>query len=104
MHLFVEGKRLSHVEHKYNAAAANRMRVLQRLDAFQAPPQLRAATQKLRAMTEDSLLFNRYMAAGETARARAPDNAHNALRSPFLAEFNPYAQRYLGHTYTVGEL
>jgi len=102
--LFIEGKRLSHVEHKYNAAAANRMRVLQRLDAFHAPPQLQAATQKLRAMTEDSLLFNRYMAAGETARARAPDNAHNALRAPFVDEFNPYAQRYLGHTYTVGEL
>jgi hypothetical protein len=102
--LFIAGKRLSQVEHNYTAAAHNRTVVLQRLDAFNAPPPLRAATHTLRAMTADSLLFNQLMAAGETARARAPDNAHNALRLRFVDEFNPYAGRYLGHTYAVSDL
>ena len=102
--LFIAGKHLSHVEHRYAAAAQNRTIVLQRLDAFHAPPSLRAATRTLHAMTADSLLFNRFMAAGEPARARGPDNAHNALRSRFLAEFNPDAQRYLRRTYRVSDL
>ena len=101
--LFIAGKRLSHEDQKYSAAAANRTAVLQRLNSFHAPAPLRAATQTLRAMTADSLLFNRYMAAGETSRARGPDNAHNKLRPRFVNEFNPYALRYLNRTYTVGE-
>ena len=102
--LFIAGKRLSQVEHNYTAAAHNRTVVLQRLDAFHAPLSLRTATHTLRAMTADSLLFNQLMAAGEAARARAPDNAHNALRARFVDEFNPYADRYLGHTYAVSDL
>jgi serine/threonine protein kinase len=102
--LFIAGKHFSHVEHNYTAAANNRTVVLQRLDAFHAPPPLAAATRTLRAMTADSLLFNRLMAQGDLARARAPDNAHNALRSLFVAEFNPYAQRYLKRAYTVSDL
>lgn len=102
--LFVAGKHLSHVEHKYTAAAANRRQVLDRLAAFHAPAQLRAAAQTLRQMTADSLSFNLYMARGQTALARAPDNAHNALVPRFLAEFNPYGQRYLGASYTKNDL
>ena len=55
-------------------------------------------------MTADALLFNRLMAQGDVARARAPDKAHNALRSLFLAEFNQYAQHYLKREYTVSDL
>jgi Protein kinase domain len=102
--LFIAGKRLSHVEHKYTAAAQNRRLVLDRLSAFHAPPQLRAAAETLRQMTTDSLSFNLYMARGQTALARAPDNAHNALRPRFVAEFNPFVQRYLGLTYAIDEL
>jgi serine/threonine protein kinase len=101
--LFVAGKRLSHVKHEYAAAAQNRRVVLQRLAAFQAPPQLRSAAETLRQMTADSLAFNVDMASGKTALAQAPDHAHNALRPRFLTEFNPYAQRYLGHTYTIND-
>ena len=101
--LFITGKRLSHVEHRYAAAARNRQIVLEQLAAFQAPPALRPAAQTLRAMTADSLAFNRDMAAGEFSRARGPDNAHNALRPQFVTEFNPYAERYLGHPYTSGD-
>ena len=102
--LFIAGKRLSHAQQRYTAAAHNRAVVLERLDAFHATPQLRAATRTFRAMTADSLLFNQLMAKGETPRARAPDHAHNQLRSRFVTEFNPYAHRYLGRTYTVSDL
>lgn len=102
--LFITGKHLSHVEHKYAAAAQNRRQVLKGLDAFHAPPQLRAAAQTLRQMTSYSLSFNELMARGQTAAARAPDDAHNALRPQFVAEFNPYALRYLGITYRPDEL
>lgn len=78
--------------------------MLQRLAAFQAPPQLRAAAETLRQMAADSLAFNVDMASGKTALAQAPDHAHNALRPRFLTKFNPYAQRYLGHTYTINDL
>jgi len=99
--LFIAGKRLSHVEHAYSAAAQNRRLVLDRLTAFHPPAQLRPATETLRQMTADSLAFNLDMARGKAALARAPDAAHNALRPRFVAEFNPYAQRYLGRTYTI---
>jgi serine/threonine protein kinase len=102
--LFITGKRLSHVEHQYAAAAENRTAVLRRLDAFSAPPPLVAATRTFRAMTADSLLFNQLMAQGHVAASKKPDNAHNALRPLFLDEFNPYAQRYLGHRYAVSDL
>jgi len=55
-------------------------------------------------MTADSLSFNRDMARSRAALARAPDNAHNAPRPRFTVEFNPYAQRYLGISYTVNDL
>jgi serine/threonine protein kinase len=99
--LFIAGKRLSHVEHAYSAAAQNRRLVLNRLTAFQPSAQLRPAAETLRQMTADSLTFNLDMASGKAAQARAPDAAHNALRPRFVAEFNPYAQRYLGRTYTI---
>jgi len=102
--LFIAGRYFSQVEHNYTAAADNRTLVLQRLDAFHAPPPLAAAARTLRAMTADALLFNRLMAQGDVARARAPDKAHNALRSLFLAEFNQYAQHYLKREYTVSDL
>jgi serine/threonine-protein kinase len=102
--LFIAGKYFSQVEHNYTAAADNRTAVLQRLDAFHAPPPLAAAARTLRAMTADALLFNRLMAQGDVARARAPDNAHNALRKLFVAEFNRYARRYLKRAYTVNDL
>jgi serine/threonine-protein kinase len=102
--LFITGKHLSHAEHKYAAAAQNRRQVLRRLDAFDAPPQLRAAAQTLRQMTSYSLSYNELMARGQTAAARAPDDAHNALRPQFVAEFNPYALRYLGITYRADDL
>jgi len=102
--LFRTGKHLSQVEHQYAAAARNRQDVLQQLAAFHAPSQLRPAAETLRAMTADALEFNRDMAKGEFALARGPDKAHNKLRGPFIAEFNPYAQRFLGRTYTINEL
>jgi hypothetical protein len=102
--LFIAGKRLSHVDHRYAAAAQNRKLVLKRLDAFHAPPQLRAATQILRQMTSYSLSYNELMARGQTAAARAPDDAHNALRPEFVAKFNPFALRYLGITYKADDL
>lgn len=101
--LFIAGKHLSHVEHQYTAAAENRTVVLQRLDALHAPPQLRSSVATLRQMTMYSLAFNRDMASGDTSAARAPDNAHNAVRPRFVSEFNPYAQRYLGRTYTIND-
>jgi serine/threonine-protein kinase len=102
--LFIAGKHLSHAEHKYAAAAQNRRQVLKRLDAFHAPPQLRAAAQILRQMTSYSLSYNELIAHGQTAAARAPDDAHNALRPQFVAEFNPFALRYLGITYKADDL
>jgi Protein kinase domain len=102
--LFMLGKRLSHVEHKYRAAAANRQLVLDRLMAFRASGPLRAAAQTLTQMTADSLSFNLHMARGEIALARAPDRAHNALRPRFVDEFNPYARRYLAVTYKATDL
>jgi hypothetical protein len=102
--LFIRGKRLSQVEHQYSAAAANRRLVLERLMALHAPRPLRAAAQTLTQMTADSLSFNVRMARGEIALARAPDAAHNGLRSRFVDEFNPYARRYLALTYTASDL
>ena len=102
--LFIVGKRLSHVEHKYPAAAANRRLVLDRLMAFHAPRPLRAAAETLTQMTADSLSFNVHMARGEIAAGRAPDAAHNALRPRFVDEFNPYARRYLALTYEATDL
>lgn len=101
--LFIAGKHLSRVERKYAAAAQNRMLVLARLSTFDAPPQLRPAAGTLRRMTVDSLAFNADMARGEPALAGAPNNAHNALRGRFVDEFNPYAERSLGRTYTVND-
>ena len=102
--LFIVGKRLSHVEHKYRAAAANRRLVLDRLMALHAPRPLRAAAQTLTQMTANSLSFNVHMARGEIAVGRAPDAAHNALRPRFVDEFNPYARRYLALTYEATDL
>ncbi len=102
--LFILGKRLSHVEHKYRAAAANRQLVLDRLMALHPPRPLRAAAQTLTQMTANSLSFNVHMARGEIAGGRAPDAAHNALRPRFVEEFNPYARRYLALTYEATEL
>jgi hypothetical protein len=102
--LFILGKRLSHVEHKYRAAAANRRLVLERLMAFHAAGPLRAAARTLTQMATDSLSFNVHMARGEIALARAPDAAHNALRSRFVSEFNPYARRDLALAYNASDL
>ena len=55
-------------------------------------------------MTSYSLSYNELMAHGQTAAARAPDDAHNALRPQFVAEFNPFALRYLGITYKADDL
>jgi hypothetical protein len=102
--LFISGKRLSRVEQQYTAAAQNRRLVLQRLKGFHAPSQLRPAAETLREMTVSSLSFNVLMARGQAALARAPDQAHNALRPRFVEEFNRYARRYLGHGYSPSEL
>jgi Protein kinase domain len=102
--LFIAGKTLSHADQRYEAAAGNRRRVLARLTAFHAPPQLRPAADTLRQMTQDSLRFNADMARGDASRARGPDNAHNALRGRFVNQFNPLGHRYLGRTYTIGQL
>jgi hypothetical protein len=102
--LFILGKRLSHVEHKYRAAAANRRLVLDRLMALHAPRPLRAAAETLTQMTADSLSFNVHMARGEIAVGRGPDAAHNALRPRFVDEFDPYARRYLALTYEATDL
>jgi serine/threonine protein kinase len=102
--LFIAGKRLSHVEHHYQAAAQNRISVLQQLNAFQAPSALRPAVATLTLMTTDSLAFNQDMLNGQTVLARAPDNAHNALRGRFGTQFNPYAKQYLGVSYTINDL
>lgn len=102
--LFILGKRLSHVEHNYRAAAANRQLVLDQLMALHAPRPLRAAAQTLTQMTADSRSFNVHMARQEIAGGRAPDAAHNALRPRFVDEFNPYARRYLALTYEATDL
>jgi hypothetical protein len=101
--LFIAGKHLSRSEQKYAAAAQNRQLVLARLGTLQLPAQLRPAAATIRRMTADSLAFNNDMARGATALARQPDAAHNALRPRFVAEFNPYARRYLGRTYTIND-
>jgi hypothetical protein len=102
--LFILGKRLSHVEHKYRAAAANRRLVLERLMAVHAAGPLRAAARTLTQRATDSLSFNVHMARGEIALARAPDAAHNALRSRFVYEFDPYARRDLALAYNASDL
>ena len=102
--LFIAGKRLSHFEHRYQAAVQNRIGVLQQLSAFRAPSALRPAVTTLTLMTTDSLAFNQDMLNGQTALARAPDNAHNALRGRFGTQFNPYATQYLGVSYTINDL
>jgi len=102
--LFIAGKRLSHVEHDYRAAVQNRIGVLQQLNAFEAPSALRPAVTTLTQITTDSLSFNQDMLSGQPALARAPDNAHNALRGRFGAQFNPYANQYLGVSYTINDL
>jgi hypothetical protein len=102
--LLITGKHLAHVEHRHAAAAQNRREVLRRLDALHAPPQLRAAAETLGRMTSYSLSFADLMARGQTAAAGAPDPAHNGLRPEFVADFNPFALRYLGIAHKVGEL
>jgi serine/threonine protein kinase len=102
--LFIAGKRMSHLEHHYQAAVQNRIGVLQRLNAFRAPSALRPAVTTLTLMTTDSLAFNQDMLNGQTALARGPDNAHNALRGRFGTQFNPYAKQYLGVSYTINDL
>ena len=102
--LFIAGKRLSHVQHDYIAAEHNRVRVLERLMAFHATPQLQPAKDTLAEMSASALSYNLLMARGETDLARAPDNVHNALRSRFVAEFNPLARRYLRHSYSINDL
>jgi serine/threonine protein kinase len=101
--LFIAGKRLSHVEHHYQAAVQNRIAVLQQLNAFEAPATLRPAVTTLTQMTTDSLSFNQDMVSGQTAIARVPDNSHNALRGPFVAQFNPYTKHYFGVSYENNE-
>jgi serine/threonine protein kinase len=102
--LFIAGKRLSHVEHDYRAAVQNRIGVPQQLNAFEAPSALRPAVTTLTQITTDSLSFNQYMLSGQPGLARAPDNAHNALRGRFGAQFNPYAKQYIGVSYTINDL
>ena len=101
---FIAGKRLSQIHSQYAAAAQNRTVVLERLSALQSPPQLRGAAATLREMTADSLAYNLLMAQGQTTQAKVPDAAHDVLRAQFVRQFNPYAQRYLHLTYTVGDL
>jgi serine/threonine protein kinase len=102
--LFIAGKRLSHVERDYQAAVHNRIALLQQLKAFAAPAALRPAVSTLTQMTTDSLSFNQEMLSGQTFRARAPDNAHNALRGPFVAQLNPYTEQYVGVSYEINTL
>ncbi len=101
---FIAGKRLSQGHNRYAAAAQNRTALLAQLSALHSPPQLRGATATLREMTADSLAYNLLMAQGQTAQAKIPDAAHDALRPQFVNQFNPYAQRYLSVTYQAGEL
>jgi serine/threonine-protein kinase len=101
--LFIAGKHLSQ-RHQYAAAAQNRRRVLRMLTAFRAPPKLRDSAGTLREMATYSLSYNLLAARGETASAAYPNGAHNALRPQFVAEFNPYAERYLRRTYAASEL
>lgn len=70
--LFIAGKRLSHVEHQYAAAAQNRRLVLKRLMAFHAPRQLRAAAETLRKMSANSLSFNLLMVHARTLSHERP--------------------------------
>jgi hypothetical protein len=71
------------------------------LAGFQPAQALRGAAATLTQVTQLSIRFNRQRLSGQ--RARAVDRQANALRHRFLAQFNPFAQRYLGRSYDIGE-
>jgi CHAT domain len=93
------GKRLSRDHRDFVTAAANRGEVLDRINAFDPPPQLRASVETLRRLTRDALEFNRLKARGLDARAKFFDDRANRLRRTFMKQFNPFAKKFLGRTY-----
>jgi hypothetical protein len=85
----------------FSGAVQNRTEVARRLAAFHPAQPLRAAAATLTQVTQLSIRFNRRRLAGQ--RAKAVDRQANALRHRFLAQFNPFAQRYLGRSYDIGQ-
>jgi hypothetical protein len=85
----------------FSAAVQNRTEVASRLARFHPPQALRAAAATLTQVTQLSIQFNRQRRAGHSARK--VDREANALRHRFLEQFNPFAQRYLGRIYQIGE-
>jgi hypothetical protein len=62
---------------------------------------LRASTATLTRVTRLAIQFNRRRLTGQDASD--VDTQANALRHTFLAQFNPFAEKYLGRTYDIGE-
>jgi hypothetical protein len=85
----------------YSGALENRRAVADRLAAFHPPPALRAATGTLTRVAQLAIQYNRRKLAGEDASA--VDSEANALRHRFLAEFNPFAERYLSRSFAIGD-
>jgi hypothetical protein len=88
-------------EKKYHRAVENRTEVARRLARFHPPQALHGATATLTEVTRLAIRFNRLREAGHSA-GKVDDQA-NALRVDFLTQFNPYAQRYLGRSYQLGD-
>jgi serine/threonine protein kinase len=85
----------------FSGALRNRKEVVDRLAAFRPPPALGAATATLKRVAQLAVEYNRRRVAGQDASA--VDDEANALRHRFLAQFNPFAQRYLGRSFAIGD-
>jgi serine/threonine-protein kinase len=85
---------------QYSAAIANRQQVLDRIDALKLAPQLEPSRTLLRNAVQASLDADQALIQCATcAGTQSANNRATGLKDDFVAEFNPYATKYLGRPF-----
>src|SRR4051794_26715351 len=89
----------------FAGAAANRREVLSRLDALSLPPQLARSGSLLRPAMRASLTADvAHQTCSSCLSTADADAAATAAKDGFVAEFNPFALKYLGRSYDPGQI
>jgi serine/threonine protein kinase len=89
----------------FDAAAANRQRVLGMIDSLDVEPELERSRDLLRSAINASLDSNfAHQQCGNCAEAQSIDKRATALKTQFANEFNEYAQKYLQRSYDPSKI
>ena len=85
---------------QYSKAIANRQQVLDKLNALNLAPQLETSRTLLRQAAEASIGADQALLECETcASTQAANKKATTLKQQFVAQFNPYATRYLHRSF-----